>query len=171
MTVQLSRVLKNLNLFIDGVGYAGRVDELTLPTLTIKVEEHRAGGMDAPVSIDMGMEAMEAQFMISDHDPDLFTFFGRLDIEGVQVIARGATQAQGSADVTPVVVTMNGIWTAIDPGSWKPGDKNVISVTARPIYYKLEIGDQTQIEIDVTNMTRIIGGEDQLAAQREAIGL
>ena len=31
MAIQLPRVLKNLNLFIDGRGYAGRVDEIALP--------------------------------------------------------------------------------------------------------------------------------------------
>ena len=35
----LPRILKNFNLFVDGRGYAGRVDEITLPKLTIKTEE------------------------------------------------------------------------------------------------------------------------------------
>ena len=42
------RLLKNINLFIDGRGYAGKVDEFDPPKLTIKTEEFRAGGMDAP---------------------------------------------------------------------------------------------------------------------------
>ena len=43
MAIELPRVLKNMNLFVDGRGYAGRVDEIQLPKLTLKTEEHRAG--------------------------------------------------------------------------------------------------------------------------------
>ena len=62
----LPRTLKNFQLSVDGVGYAGRVTELTPPTLSTKSEEYRAGGMDAPYYIDMGSEAMEAEFTVSE---------------------------------------------------------------------------------------------------------
>ncbi|WP_425974064.1 phage major tail tube protein [Tepidimonas sp. HKU78] len=78
MAIELPRVLKNMNLFVDGRGYAGRVDEIQLPKLTLKTEEHRAGGMDLPVELDLGMEKLEAQLTISDFDPELFKLFGLL---------------------------------------------------------------------------------------------
>ena len=34
MAIELPHVLKNMNLFVDGRGYAGRVDEIKLPKLT-----------------------------------------------------------------------------------------------------------------------------------------
>ena len=49
----MTKILKNFNLFVDGRGYAGRTEEVTPPKLTIKTEELRAGGMDAPISIDL----------------------------------------------------------------------------------------------------------------------
>lgn len=42
----------NLNLFVDGVSFRGDVPSLTLPKLTLKMEEHRPGGMDMPVEMD-----------------------------------------------------------------------------------------------------------------------
>ena len=33
MAIELPRVLKNMNLFVDGRGYAGRIDEIQLPKL------------------------------------------------------------------------------------------------------------------------------------------
>ena len=63
----IADVLKNMNLFVDGRGYAGVVDELTPPKLTMKTEEHRAGGMDAPVELDMGMEKLEASFSLKKY--------------------------------------------------------------------------------------------------------
>ena len=60
----MSKILKNFNLFVDGRGYAGRAEEVTPPKLTIKTEEIRNGGMDAPISVDLGMEKLECQFIL-----------------------------------------------------------------------------------------------------------
>ncbi len=49
----LPKILRNFNVFVDGRGYAGKIDEITLPKLTIKTEEYRAGGMDIPINIDI----------------------------------------------------------------------------------------------------------------------
>ena len=57
----LPRKLKNLNLFNDGVTYIGQVGEVTLPKLTRKMEEWRGGGMNAPIKMDQGMEALEIE--------------------------------------------------------------------------------------------------------------
>ena len=127
MAIELPRVLKNMNLFVDGRGYAGRVDEIQLPKLTLKTEEHRAGGMDLPVELDLGMEKLEAQLTISDFDPELFKLFGLLDVSEAQLTLRGAIQAQGQT-AQPVVVNLRGGWKELDPGTWKPGDKSTLTV-------------------------------------------
>lgn len=165
------RVLKNMNLFVDGRGYAGHVDEITLPTLALATEEHRAGGMDIPVELDMGMEAMEVAAVLSDFQEEAFAYFGALELGGVPITVRGAMQAQGSAAVTSVVVNMIGGWKGIDPGNWKPGEKSTLSLTGAVSYFRLEINGVEYVEIDALNMVRRIGGVDQLALQRAAIGI
>lgn len=171
MSIQYPRILKNMNLFVDGRGYAGKVDELSLPSLALKTEEHRAGGMDVPIQVDMGMEAMEMSCTLSDFDPDVFRSFGLLDSVGLPITVRGATQAQGSATVTPVVVNVRGGWKTIDPGAWSPGNKNPLSLTCAASYFRLTIGGEDLVEIDAINMVRRINGVDQLEGQRTAIGL
>ena len=42
----IPETLANMNLFADGISFQGDVPSLTLPKLTLKTEEHRAGGMD-----------------------------------------------------------------------------------------------------------------------------
>jgi hypothetical protein len=155
MPIQLPRVLKNMNLFVDGRGYAGRIDEIQLPKLTLKTEEHRAGGMDVPVEIDLGMDKLEAELTISDYDPEVYKLFGLLDLKPVQITIRGAIQAQGE-DAKPVVVNLRGGWREIDAGTWKPGDKSTLKVSVAASYY---------------NLVRKVGGVDQMAAIRTAIGL
>ncbi|MFN4148516.1 MAG: phage major tail tube protein [Rhodocyclaceae bacterium] len=170
MPIQLPRVLKNMNLFVDGRGYAGRIDEIQLPKLTLKTEEHRAGGMDVPVEIDLGMDKLEAELTISDYDPEVYKLFGLLDLKPVQITIRGAIQAQGE-DAKPVVVNLRGGWREIDAGTWKPGDKSTLKVSVAASYYKLTIDGQEVVEVDAINLVRKVGGVDQMGAIRAAIGL
>lgn len=171
MAIQLPRMLKNMALFIDGRGYAGRVDELTLPTLAVSTEEHRAGGMDAPVNLDMGMEALEATFTLSDFDEEVFAQFGLIANNDLPVTVRGAIQAQGSGQAQPVVANLRGGWSSLDPGTWQPGSKNTLTATMAVRFYKLTINGREVVEIDIPNMIRRIDGVDQLAQQREHLGL
>lgn len=166
----LPSILKNWVLFVDGRGYAGRCDELELPTLSIQTEEHRAGGMDAPAEIDMGMDAMEATWTMADYDPNLVSLFGLADGRAVQVTARGAMQRDGEA-VIPVIATMRGQIKEFGPGTWQAGEKTQPEYTMALRYYRLEIGGTITIEIDVDNMIRRIGGRDQMEQIRAAIGI
>jgi len=170
MAIELPRVLKNMNLFVDGRGYAGRVDEIQLPKLTLKTEEHRAGGMDLPVEIDLGMDKLEAELTLSDYDPAVFRMFGLLDSAATQITIRGAIQAQG-ASARPVVIHLRGGWKELDAGTWKPGDKSTLKVSVTASYYKLSIDAEELVEIDAINLVRKIGGIDQMEAIRAAIGL
>ena len=166
----IPKKLKNLTLFVDGEGFAGRVEELEPPKLTIKTEEFRAGGFDAPIEIDMGMEKLEAKMMIAEYDPAIFRLFGLIDGNAVAVTMRGALQAD-SAETTPIVVSLRGAWRELETGTWKSGDNTSLTAMMAVRYYKLTIGTDDVIEIDVENMVRRINGVDVLAEQRNALGL
>lgn len=163
-------VLKNMNLFVDGRGYAGNVDELTLPKLALKTEEHRAGGMDAPVELDMGMEKLECDFTLSKFDKEVLKLFGLAPGNLVPLTMRGAVESDDGV-VTPVVVALRGIIREIDYGSWKPGDKATVKASLALRYYKLTHGDEVLHEIDTENMVRKVNGIDQLAAIKFALGM
>lgn len=168
--IEYPRLLKNMNLFVDGRGFAGRIDEIELPKLTLKTEEHRAGGMDLPVEVELGMEKLESTFTISDYDPEVFRLFGLLDAENVQLTIRGAIQKQGES-VQPVTVNLRGGWKEIDSGTWKPGDKSTLKVAVAVSYFKLAIDGNEIIEVDALNLVRRVGSRDQMADIRSAIGL
>ncbi len=170
MSIEMPRLLKNMNLFVDGRGYAGRVDEVENPKLSLKTEEHRAGGMDLPVEVELGMEKLEASLTFSDYDPELFKLFGLLDDQDVQLTLRGAFQRQGEAAVG-AVCQIRGGWKEIDPGSWKGGDKSVLKVQVALSYYKLTMDGDNLVEVDAKNLVRKIGDKDQMESIRAAIGL
>jgi uncharacterized protein len=166
----LPRILRNFSLYVDGIGYAGRVTEATPPTLSIQTEEFRAGGMDAPAEIDMGMEALELSFTLAEYDPAVLRQFGLLDQNAVQVALRGAMVDNGTA-ATPIVVNGTGHFKEYDPGNFAAGEATEASFTMGLRYYRLTIDGGVVHEIDVENMVRVINGADQLAGIRAAIGI
>lgn len=163
-------IRKNFNLFVDGRGYAGQVDEFNAPKLTLQTEEFRAGGMDVPVDVTMGMEKMTCDFSLKSYDRDVLAKFGVVEGASVPLVAREALESFDGT-VTQVVHTMRGKFTEIDPGTSKPGEIPLLKITMSLTYYKMQHGDTVVHEIDAENMIRIINGTDALAAIRSALGM
>ena len=167
----IADVLRNINLFVDARGYAGKVSELTPPKLTMKVEELMAGGLDAPVEIDMGIEKLEAQIKLNAVDPDIVRGWGfRTGGNLLSLLFRGALQGQDGT-VNAVAIEMRGQMREVDWGAWKPGEAAEMTGTMAVRYYKYTYAGEDLIEIDVDNMVRIVNGTDQLAEMRAAIGV
>lgn len=163
-------VLKNINAFVDGRGYAGQVEEFNAPKLTLKTEEYRGGGMDVPVDITMGMEKLTADFSLIAYDKDVLALFGVSEGATVPFVFRGALESFDGT-ITKVVHTMRGKITELDPGTSKAGDKPSLKVMLSLTYYKLQHGDTVLHEIDASNMVRSINGVDALASVRVALGI
>jgi P2 family phage contractile tail tube protein len=168
----ITDVLRDFALFVDGDRYVGKIDELKLPQLEVIEEDFRAGGMDAPMPLDMGTNALKAEFTVSGVDRGVLSRFGLELGQRSIVMARGALQDPVTGFVKPVTACMTGNVRKIDPGSWKAGERATLVVGMSLIHYKLThtIPGLPLIEIDIINGTRIINGIDQLIAIRAAIG-
>jgi P2 family phage contractile tail tube protein len=165
----LPQILKNFNLYVDGRGYAGRMEELTLPKLTLKTEEFQGAGMSAPVEIDMGMEKLEMELTFAEYDPELFKNFGLTNGSEIPFTIRGAMQGAGAPE--SVVVNVRGFFKELelDFDTWKPAEKAALKCSVACTYYKLSVKGVELIEIDPINMIRNVNGSDQLAAFREIL--
>ena len=165
-----NQVRKNFNFFIDGRGYAGDVEEVNPPKLTLKTEEFRAGGMNAPVELTLGMEKLETDFTMVSYDPDILSLWSVVEGASVSYILREALE---SFDGTLVgtIHTMRGKIKEIDPGVTKPGEVPHLKCTVALTYYKMQVGTVVVNEIDVLNMIQVINGVDVLAATRSALGM
>ena len=166
----IPEMLANMNLFVDGVSFQGDIPSLTLPKLTLKTEEHRAGGMDMAIEMDMGMEKMEASYTSTGVRKESLKFFGLADGNAFNGTFRGTYKIQ-KGETKPVIVTLRGTQKEIDFGDWKPGDKAELKHSVAVTYYKLEVGGEVIYEIDPVGMKRVINGVDQLASQRRDLGL
>lgn len=163
-------VLKNINLFVDGRGYAGQVTEFNPPVLTLQTEDFRAGGMDLPIELTMGMEKLEASFTLIAYDKDVLAQFGVAEGQQVPFVMREALESFDNT-VTAVVHTLRGKIRKIDPGARKAGDVPSLQCELALTYYKMQHGDTVVHEIDAENMIRIVNAVDILKTQRAALGL
>lgn len=169
MTVK-NEVLRNMNLIVDGRGYAGALAKVTPPKLTIKTEETRMGGMDAPIDMDVGMEKLTIEYTLGTYDPNVQKGFGLLEGANIQHTLKGATQDHEGA-IHAEVIQCHGKVIEIDQGDWEPGKAVEMKVKISLVYYKRERDGEALHEIDVLNNKRIIGDSDQLAPINNAIGL
>lgn len=167
----LPRKLKNLNLFNDGVTYVGQVTEFKPPTLTRAMEDYRGGGMNGPVKIDNGQEAMEAEWKCGGLMRDVLRQYGITRAAGVLLRFAGAYQRDDTGAVDAVEIVLRGRHSEIDMGNAKAGEDTEFSVKTAVAYFKMSINGVTEVEIDLLNMIEIVGGVDRLAEQRRAIGV
>lgn len=166
----IPQTLTNMNLFVDGRSFNGRVTELTLPKLRRKTDEHQGGGMDAPIKMSMGLEMLDGSFKVTGVDRELLGFFGIADDTAFNAVFRGAYKTQ-KGEVTSAVVTLRGMLEEVDMGNWKGGEKAETTFAIAPSYYKFELDGQVVYEIDPVNFVRVINGTDEAAAERAALGL
>lgn len=159
-----------MNMFVDGINFAGDVPTLTLPKLTTKTADYRGGGMDAAIEMDQGMEKMEANFTTNGVRREAMKFYGLADQTAFNSVFRGSFKAQKGL-TTAVVATLRGMLKEVDPGDWKPGEPSEFKYAIALSYYKLEVDGRLLYEIDPVNCVRVIDGVDQLTAVRRDLGM
>jgi P2 family phage contractile tail tube protein len=167
----LPKKLKGFNLFQDGVSFRGETSEITLPKLTRKMEDWRAGGMRGPIPIDQGQEKITLEWTCGGFMRTVFAKYGISQHDGVQLRFAGAYQAEDGTKPDAVEVVVHGRHTEIDMGNAKPGESSDFKVSTQASYYKLSVNGETIIEIDFINMVEVVNGTDLLTDLRTALGL
>jgi hypothetical protein len=167
----LPRKLKNFTLFHNGFSYMGEVPEVTLPKLRRKTEEYRAGGMNAPVELDLGMEKLELEWTAAGMLPQVYLGFGAGAHDAELLRFAGALQSDHGEGVSAMEITVMGRHTEIDSGTAKAGEKTEMKVKTSLSYYRLVVDGVPLIEIDVVNMREVVGDVDRLADVRAALGI
>lgn len=162
----IPRVIRNFNAFVDGRSWFGIATEAKLPQLKIMTEAHRGSGMDGPVGIDMGTEGMTSEITFDEWSPLLLTLVGT-----VKSIVLRPAQVGDAGDVDTIIATMNGLITAKELADLKPGTKSPAKLMMDVRTYRLEINGVVIYNIDLINGVREVGGVDQLAGIRRAMGV
>ncbi len=169
--MSLPRKIKNFALFVNGESYVGEVTEVTLPKLTRKTEDYRAGGMNGSIKSNQGLEALEMQWKTAGYLRSLLAQWGTTTTAGVLLRFAGALQSDDSAAISSLEVVVRGYHTEMDFGTAKAGDPTEIQITSALSYYRVSLNGEPIIEIDIPNMLEVINGVDQMADARAALGL
>jgi P2 family phage contractile tail tube protein len=163
----IPRTLRNFNAFVDGISYFGLATEAKLPQLKIMTEAHRGAGMDGPVGIDMGTEGMTSEITFGEWSPELLKKPGTQQ----RFVLRPAAAGEVGDGADTIIATIGGLITAAETGDLKPGTMATLKLMMDVRYYRLEINGEQIHEVDLVNGVRVVGGVDQLADVRRAMGL
>lgn len=166
----LPKKLKNFDVFQDGESWLGQISSITLPKLTRKMDDYRAGGMAGPVKIDFGQEALELSFSAGGLLPSALKAYAATTATAVQLRFAGAYQSDSSGAYDAAEVVVRGRYSEIDMGDGKTGEDTEHKYTMTCAYYKLSINGRVIIECDLLANVLIVDGVDVLAAQRAATG-
>lgn len=167
----MPRNLKDMMMFNEDAVYQGDAKTVTLPTLSRKKEGYRGAGMSGEVSMDMGMEAMEAKFVCGGPMRQVLRQWGTPTLDGIHIRFAGNYQAADSADVDHIEVIMRGRFTEIEMGDQETGSPSEFTTTMAVAYYKLVWNGRTELELDPINMIEVVDGIDLLAERRALMGL
>lgn len=161
------RKIRNFNAFLDGVTYFGLVTEGTMPDLSMVTADYRGGGMDSAIKIDMGMEPMEAELKFGEHRPELLSMFGTRQ----RIVLRAGAMGEDNFEADSLVYTLRGRFTRRSQDAFSGGNDVMMIMGIAVDQFRLEHNSQIVSDIDVEAGKRVIGGTDQLAAMRVAMGL
>ena len=167
----LPKKLKDFILFDSGNAYKGMVPEITLPKLSRKMEEYRAGGMSGPVSVDFGNEAITLEWSAGGIIAGALTQYGARTHNATQLRFAGAYENDDLGEVAAVEVVVRGRHKEIDMGNGKMGDDTTHKFTTACSYYKLSIDNKVIYEFDFINGIEIVDGVSTNDKIRQAIGL
>lgn len=162
------RKIKNFNIFVDGISYFGLVEKATMPDLALQTSDYKGSGMDAPVAIDMGMEGMSAELTVAEFRPELMSMLGTRQL----IVLRAAAQAEADVtDADALVFTLRGRISKSTASEFGAGNDVTLGLTMAVDRFRCEVAGTAVVDIDVEAGKRIIGGVDQTAAIRRAMGL
>lgn len=163
----LPRLIKNFNAFHDGISYFGLVTEAKLPAVKIQTEAHRGSGMDGAVGQDVGMEGMTSEMTFAEWSSPILKTLGKKD----RFVLRPAMSSASDFSASTIIATLSGLITTSEPGDLKPGTNATLKISMDVQAYKLEVNGEVIFDIDLVNAKRVIGGVDQLAEIRRAMGI
>lgn len=167
----MPKKLKNFALFGDGESWVGEIPSATLPTITKKMEEYRAGGMHGPVEVDLGHEKLELGIKAGGLKTQLIAMLGSQTVGANVFRFAGAYQDDATGLVSAVEVIARGRLREWNPNEAQAGENNDHDFTVSLSYYKVTVDGADLLEIDVPGMVFKVGGSDVYSAIRMAIGM
>jgi len=165
MAVRTPEKISDVNVFIDGVGHLGVVEEVKLPEVKQKLESVVVGGVERDIQTGI-FEKMEAEITLTEYSPIVYAAMAANMKKGLPVVFICKANIVQGGTKKGVVATIAGDVTVTD-NSLKGGEtaKRTIKVSVRK--YALEIDGKQGVLIDVDNLVAVLDGVDVLEELRK----
>ncbi|WP_329502721.1 phage major tail tube protein [Klebsiella aerogenes] len=159
-------------LFVQNNVRVAGILSYTPPALVNTVGTRRTTWMDAPVSIDTGMEAMQIDFKVAA-DKDVLGLFGFVPGRTVRAQIRRTYKDLTANNLYEWVDEVEGLIGNMTPDEHgSEGQEGVgYAITMSVNYYKLTVDGKLYYEIDPINLVRVIDGVDTMAEERRMLGM
>lgn len=156
--------ITNANVYLEEGPLFGKLEEVTLPSLKMKMQEMNALGMYGSVEVPVGMEVLELKLKWNCIYPENLSAFNPL--KSTRLIVKANMQTHSPLGVllnTAVTVFLSGSFKELPLGTIKPGQKQDGLETVMTVYYyKLQVNGIPIQEVDVYNNIFVVGVEDVL---------
>lgn len=153
-------VIQAAALYIEGSSYAGEAEQVKLPVVQSKMEEHRPMGLPSEVKRFTGYEPMEFTATINAFDPEVLGQVGSPDVREKDYMVRFSTQSN-DGEVKYGVAEISGRASTVDVGDISNGEEIAATeLTVEVVSYKLTFDSQIIYDIDTEEGKYIILGTD-----------
>ena len=159
--VRTPEKISNVNVFIDGIGHLGVVEEVKLPEIKQKLESVNVGGIERDIQTGI-LEKMEAEITLTEYSPIVYAAMAANIDSGFPVLFVCKANIVQGGKKKGVIAIIAGDITVTD-NSLKGGEtsKRTIKVSVRK--YIWEIDGKQGVMVDVDNLIAIIDGIDVLS--------
>ncbi len=164
------QILKDFNVFVNGVGNLGKVKEVTLPEVKFKTVTVDNGGGAGEYDVPTNLDKLEAEIVFADIDPIKMGLIGSVDFltSGTLFVFRGSIK-DGAAEI-PVVAALGGSITSI-PTETKKGEEVKTTYKMSVTHYDLTVAGAPVFNIDKLLNIVMIGGVDKNLQTKINIGV
>ncbi len=172
MSIQVNR-LTNANIYVDGNSYLGRAEEITLPTISHKMAEHKALGMVGVAEFFAGIEKMAAKVKWNAFYRDALVKVAD-PTKSLKLQVRSSLETysgEGRIAQVPAVVYMTAQAKDFPGGNYKQHDNVEVETNFVVYSFKMEINGEEIVEYDVLNNIYKVNGVDMLETYRTNLGL
>ncbi|HKM18919.1 MAG TPA: phage major tail tube protein [Aliarcobacter sp.] len=163
----LPQTMRDINVFVDGIGHLGTSEEFELPKINQKKFSQEFGGFEREI-LSGSFEKMEANVTLNEYSAAVYAAMavGNVTGLGVNITVKGAIYQDGKS--LQAIATIQGN-IDIDDGSWKANEQVKRKLKIAVNLYAMEIDGKQACLFDVNNMIAMIDGVDFLATLRSQI--
>lgn len=170
--IQINKIT-NANVYVDGESCLGRVEEMTPPTIKMKLAEHNALGMIGSLEYVTGIDKMEASIKWSAFYAEIWKKVAN-PFKSIKLQVRFSMEEYEGADrvaQTPAILYLTAQSKELPLGAFKPQQNTENTSNFTIMYCKLEIGGEEIVEVDVEANIWRVDGEDLLEQYRSNLGI